>query len=280
MEFLQLRYFYESAASQSLSKTAEKYGVPASSVSASIKRLEQELGCRLFDRLSNRILLNEQGKRLQRSLYVIFHELDSALDAISDYTEDNREVRILVRALRATVTDLVIRYKTENTHAKFKLTSDFGEVDVGDFDIIIDTEKPGYEGYDRFEFCRQRVQLYAACGSPLCQKPHTLAGLCEYPFVTMSPQGNQYRLLADACREAGFIPKVLAQINDSACFFKFISSGAAIGVAGERSVRPDMQICPLQVTDFKKEQTVNVYYRPESAFGNVQRFVEFLRAAT
>ena len=43
MDILQLRYFYDSANYLSISKTAEKYGVPATSVSASIRRLEDEL---------------------------------------------------------------------------------------------------------------------------------------------------------------------------------------------------------------------------------------------
>lgn len=47
MEFLQLRYFYESAQNENFAKTAEKFMVPASSVSASVKRLEQELGVEL-----------------------------------------------------------------------------------------------------------------------------------------------------------------------------------------------------------------------------------------
>ena len=117
MEFLQLRYFYESARTQSLSKTASKYMVPASSVSASIKRLEGELGCQLFERTANRITLSEGGKRLQRSLSVIFEELDGALLDLSGGLADTREVRILVRALRADVTDHIIRYKKTHTGA-------------------------------------------------------------------------------------------------------------------------------------------------------------------
>ena len=61
MEFLQLRYFYETAQNENLAKTAEKFMVPASSVSASIKRLENELGAKLFERSANRILFNENG---------------------------------------------------------------------------------------------------------------------------------------------------------------------------------------------------------------------------
>ena len=57
MELLQLRYFFDSSKNESFAKTAQKYMVPPSSVSASVKRLESELGCRLFDRQSNRIKL-------------------------------------------------------------------------------------------------------------------------------------------------------------------------------------------------------------------------------
>ena len=76
MELLQLRYFFESAQNESFSKTAEKYMVPATSVSAAVKRLEKELGCKLFDRSSNRICLNESGKKLQNTLCLVFAELD------------------------------------------------------------------------------------------------------------------------------------------------------------------------------------------------------------
>ena len=72
MELLQLRYFYETAQTESIAKTAERHLVPASSVSASIKRLEDELGFKLFDRQSNRIVLNENGKNFQRTCMTIF----------------------------------------------------------------------------------------------------------------------------------------------------------------------------------------------------------------
>jgi hypothetical protein len=48
MEFLQLRYFYENAKNKSFALTAKKHMVPTSSVSAAIKRLETELGTKLY----------------------------------------------------------------------------------------------------------------------------------------------------------------------------------------------------------------------------------------
>ncbi len=277
MEFLQLRYFYECARTQSLAKTASKYMVPASSVSAAIKRLEEELGCALFERKPNRILLNESGKRLQRSLAVIFEELDGAVEALSGGVMDEREVRILVHAQRASVTDAIIRYKRENAGAKFRLVADFEQTDIEDFDIIVDTPKECYTGYEFFELARQRVQLYGAKDSPLLEKTLTLSALCDEPFVTMSPRGNQYKILMDACARAGFAPRILAQINDADCFFKFIAAGAAIGAAGESAAHEGRGIAPLDVRDFEGMQTVCVYYRRDGALGGVRKFIEFLK---
>jgi len=76
MEMLQLRYFYESAQTESFARTAEKYMVPTTSVSAAVKRLETELGCALFDRTANRIMLNENGRRFRQSLLIsLFYNL-------------------------------------------------------------------------------------------------------------------------------------------------------------------------------------------------------------
>ena len=68
VELLQLRYFYESAKTESFAATAQKFMVPASSVSASVKRLETELGTELFHRTSNRIVLNEKGNSFAKAL--------------------------------------------------------------------------------------------------------------------------------------------------------------------------------------------------------------------
>lgn len=280
VELLQLRYFFESANTESFAKTAEKYMVPSSSVSASVKRLEAELGCRLFDRTSNRIVLNENGKRMMESLKIIFDELDRMSGGLTEQTDDTREIRILVKALRTAVTDLVIRYKGEHLGTKFKLISEFNEMNGENYDIIIDTESDSYPGYERFELYRQRIWIYAAEGSPLCGHRLTLKQLADQPFAAMSQYGNQYKILMKACQREGFKPNIVAQINDTGCFLKFIESGVAIGAGGELSIqiKNNLRVEPLNVTDFREYQTVCVYYKKESAYGNVKRFIDFLCA--
>ncbi len=279
MDILQLRYFYDSANYLSISKTAEKYGVPATSVSASIRRLEKELGCKLFDRTPNRISLNDKGIIMRDSLKKIFSEMDSMIEAVSGSIDDVKEIKILAKAIRALITEQVIEYKKKYTHTRFKLVADFDETDLDGYDIIIDTKSDQYPGYDSLELGKQQIFCYVPAGSDLCAHKYHLNQLAQMPFVLMSQHGIHGKVFMEACKNAGFTPNIVAQVNDSACFRKMISSGIAIGVTGKFSaaVEGNTPLVPLNVTDFKHEQTICMYYNKESNHGNTARFVSFLR---
>ena len=138
MEILQLRYFFESAKTEKFSETAKKFMVPTTAVSAAVKRLESEIGCKLFDRTSNRILLNANGKRLQKSLYTVFAELDGVMAELSANTGDNREIKMLVRGMRRDITELITQFNAKHPHVVFKTVFDFRDADLSGYDIIID----------------------------------------------------------------------------------------------------------------------------------------------
>ncbi|MCD8256198.1 MAG: LysR family transcriptional regulator, partial [Oscillospiraceae bacterium] len=78
MDLLQLKYFSALAKSQHLNRTAEEMLVTPSAVSASLARLEKELGVKLFDRVGRNIRLNQYGKILSKYTDQVFTALDSA----------------------------------------------------------------------------------------------------------------------------------------------------------------------------------------------------------
>ena len=279
MDLLQLRYFYDSANYSSISKTAEKYSVPSTSVSASIRRLEAELGCKLFDRTANRIMLNDRGKIMRDSLKIIFGEMDTMVQAVSNVADDTKEIKILVKAIRSLVTDQVILYKEKYSHTRFKLVADFDDVNLDDYDIIVDAESDKYAGYEKLMLGSQRIYFYVPSGNPLSKRKFRLEQLSQMPFVLMSQKGNHGKIFTSACKSAGFSPNIVAQVNDSSCFRKIISSGIAIGVTGEFAAIQDGQrpLIPLNVTDFKCEQTICMYCKGENNVGNTSRFITFVR---
>lgn len=62
MLLLQLQYFVELAKNCHLSKTAEKIGISAPSLSSTINKLEKEVGYPLFDRKGKSMRLNQNGE--------------------------------------------------------------------------------------------------------------------------------------------------------------------------------------------------------------------------
>lgn len=78
MELLQLQYFRELARNGHLSRTAEALHIAQPSLSQTIKRLESEVGVPLFDRVCNRIVLNDSGRVFLKYADQIFAALDHA----------------------------------------------------------------------------------------------------------------------------------------------------------------------------------------------------------
>ena len=84
MELLQLYYFKVLAEREHLTRTAESLMIAAPSLSATISRLENELGVKLFDRVGRNIRLNENGRILQRYVNEIFDALQNAKTELKD----------------------------------------------------------------------------------------------------------------------------------------------------------------------------------------------------
>lgn len=279
MEILQLRYFFESARNQSFAKTAEKYMVPLTSISASIKRLEKELNCSLFDRHSNRVSLNENGIKLQNSLCMIFNELDSVVDSLSLEKNDRQEIKISVRAIRNEIADHIIEYSALHPNVSFKTIFNFTNENIDDYDIVIDDEPKNYLNYESFEFCNKRICLLASLNNPFCGKQIKLRELYNQNFISTGDNTNTHKMLLRACQNEGFTPKIVIYSNDLLCYNKYIEAGIGIGVGRvESNENVNKNLQRLDVIDFVERQTIYVFYKNISPNKNISDFVQFLKS--
>jgi len=277
MEILQLRYFFLSAKNENFSTTAKMFDVPTTAVSSSVRRLEEELGCKLFDRTHNRITLNAKGRRLQQALCTVFAELDKAVEDISAEYNDKREIKVLVRGMRREVTNLLSMFSAIHPDIAFKIafTSD------DDYDIIMDDDKDIYAEYRKFELYSLRLYLRCAANDPICRKQLSLQDLCDRAFVSMGQESNMHRILTNACVRKGFHPKIAAFCNDIECYEKLVAMGMGIGIGRERLLsingNNNIETVNLNVSDFNEHYTVYVYYRERDYFGNVKKLIDFIQ---
>lgn len=276
MELLQLRYFYESARTENFAKTAEKYRVPTTSVSASVRRLEKELDVKLFDRLSNRIILNAQGRKLFLSLKNIFGELDQTVAELSVKEKDTRRIKIYARQeavqINTTTRNFILKYPD----VLFEIRDDFSIKQPEDFDIMIDCDPYTPDGFGTFLFYPVRKCLKVSSDSPLVNQKLQLSQLSNQPFITMGEDDFAHRFFAEKCRQAGFTPNFTIVCNDTKSIENYIRSGIAIGYGGLKTFE-NAGVSNLEVIDLDIHYNIYAHFKKSANYGNVEIFLNYLR---
>jgi len=281
MEILQLRYFYETAMAESIAKTAQKYTVPASSVSASIKRLEQELGVALFVRTSNRIVLSEKGKEFLVSVGNILSQLDVSVNSLSGSSAGKQTLSILARYTRETLVRWIVRFHRMYPTVSFKLTFDDLPENYGKYDVIVTSPEEGLAEYESFHWRRFGIWVEALDTDPLCRGTVTLNQLRDRQFVTTNAQRGGFKTFAQACERQGFTPKVFLECEDYECRNIAMHSGVCLGLNLRNNTderQTNMQF--LDVSDFNDDLLINVYYKKEVYNGNIKLFLDMLKSST
>lgn len=280
MELLQLRYFYESAKCESFALTAKKYLVPTSSVSAAVKRLEKELGVNLFDRTSNRIRLNEKGYSFYGMLEEVFEKMDKTIAAITQNQQQNAFIKILIKACRNWITELIIQYKEQFPYVRFEISHDALSSNYENFDIIIDEQTNHYIGRESFLLSAEQIFVKAAKNSPLVGQPLTFGQLKDASFIVTQKGSRMWQRLEKAATQSGFLPKVSIESNDRQCMLKYVESGMGLMLGSKRALHSESEknIAALNITDFNEIQSIYVYYRmADEKDISLESFLSFLK---
>ena len=278
MEMLQLRYFYESAMTENFSKTAQKFMVPASSVSASIKRLEKELGTELFVRTGNRIFLTEKGRRFFSVVSNTLSQLDDSIAALGTEGEVKGTLSILVLCARQRIIRSIMSFYKQYPSIFFKLTFNDVPENYDRYDIIVSLPEDSLADYSFFPLQKIYIRIKTMEEDPLCDRKVTLNQLRDRLFVTTNTQGAIFHIFTQACKKKGFTPKVYLECDDYMCRNMVVRSGICLGlvaISSKDSVFSNVQY--LTVEDFSGDAIVNVYYKEEKYAGNVKLFLELLK---
>lgn len=277
MEMLQLRYFYESAIAENFSKTAQKYMVPVSSVSASVKRLEQELGTPLFERTGNRVILNEKGRQFLAVVSNTLSQLDMGVSALSAPAQ-KQTLSILVRSIRQTVVRQTLNFQKLYPSVFFKLAFEDAPENYEKYDLIVSTPSEDLSGYEHFLLREYAIRVEALETDPLCRRTVTLDQLRDRLFVTTNAQRGSFEVFSNACKRKGFTPKVFLECDDYNCRNLAVTSGTCLGLTYGRTMSsslPNVQY--LNISDFNEHTVCNVYYKKDRYHGNIKLFVDLLK---
>jgi len=122
MDILQLEYFCSAAELENFSSAANRHFIPQSAMSITIKRIENELGKQLFDRIGNRIRLNEYGKQFYIHAKNCITEFRNAKDSVNIQNEPYGEIRLLILEERYVLAKLVSDFQNKYPEIRFNIS--------------------------------------------------------------------------------------------------------------------------------------------------------------
>ncbi len=279
MELLQLKYFSESAETENFSVVANKYLVPVSSVSSSVRKLEKELGCALFDRNKNKIALNKNGKIFYNDISTALRLINSAKEKISyEMQNDLGSINMLVKNNRSLINERLISFIKNNKNLSYYLVHKNSGVDYRDFDIIIDEHSNEYKGYRSKAVFKEKIIAVASKNNPLCKKTLVLNDLKHCNFITMNEKSSLGKIAKSVCRKAGFNPNIVIE-DDSNDIIKYVEEDFGIAFLTENFIKKyaSEKISLLNVVDFDYSRITYIYLKNNIKVSKAaQRFFDYM----
>lgn len=246
MEIRELRSFCTAARLRSISRAAQELGLGQPTVTTHIKKLEEELGMVLFDRVKRPIQLTLSGQRLADIALPLVEGIDS-LPTMTAMAEERGPVNIastpdiiphtLIRVVRVFLNRyprVHMRIRSGTRSEVLEMVED-GEVDLG---VIQHSEKR-----DDLEFLGlflyERV-LLTPPDHPLMREPlETLDQIAKWPLIMMGRGTYTRQILEDEFRRRGVEYDVVVELDSMDMIKRYVALGMGISVGPRLSIEPD-----------------------------------------
>jgi DNA-binding transcriptional LysR family regulator len=202
MEWQQIIGFYHTAKLGSFTKAAEASFRTQSAISQQIKNLEDEFGCRLFERIGKRNLrLTLAGKRFLRFSETVLENFDSLIEEFNDF-KNSQKGHLRIAAPFTTLFHLVPsalkRYTEQFPNVELTIL-DRSQQDIldlvknGEIDFGFVLESNILKDLLAFRWKKVQTVLMTPIGHPLTKlKRVTLKHIGEYPLI-LPPANLKYR---------------------------------------------------------------------------------------
>lgn len=241
MELRQLKYFAAVCETLHYGRAAEKLHIAEQPLSFQIKKLEDELGYKLFERTTRTVSITPAGRALLSKLTDAFRALDQGVEQGRRIAEGkNARVRIAYNSMtiNTVIPHIIRQFKEEHPDIDIILTERNSpeletsvmkeEADVG----IIAVYWEEFEGLShKIIFEEDSVAAISKSWEMSKRKIHSLSDLKDQPFVTYSRETRRksFDSFNAVCHMSGFAPKIVQEAESDIAVLGLVASG--LGVA-------------------------------------------------
>lgn len=291
MDSRQLRHFVALAETLNYHRAAERLHISQPPLSASIRKLEEDLGVQLFERTRRGTSLTPAGQAaLDDARRALFHTEQFGRMAMATARGEAGTLRIgfigsatyslmprLMPLFRARYPEVEL-VLTESTTSRLIEQVEQGEVDAGLLRFpMVRASQAEMTPVERDVFVAALPE-----GHPLLTKPKLkLSDLASEPFVMYSAQAvpGLHAMALLACQHAGFVPKVQQEAVQVQTVVSLVESGLGVALVPSVATRHAMpRVVFRQVfgPGANTEIGIALLWRPDTETPAARRFRQTL----
>jgi len=237
MDIQKLRYFYEAARLQHITKAAENLHIAQPALTQAIHQLEKDLGVPLFAKNGRNIVLTTYGIHLKNRLEELLPQFETLPDEIKQMKgEVNRTIKLNILAASNFVIESIVKFRKLHPDVIF----DFDQnIHNQGYDIVVSTNgvKDTTSRQDRKRVVKHeniylavpKISKYSSYESILLEEVKD-----EY-FVMLSSSRLFGMVCNKFCSSVGFSPKILFESDAPSAVKNIVSTGAGIAFWPEYS---------------------------------------------
>ncbi|WP_345426431.1 LysR family transcriptional regulator [Pseudonocardia xishanensis] len=271
-----LRWFVAVGRAEHVTHAADDLGVPQSTLSRGIARLEAEIGTPLFARSGRSVRLTREGRALLRHAERALAELATGAHELAGDVDGVRG-RVTLAFLPTLGTEVVPRLVREFRAVRPGIRFDLLQaphhtllqwVREGDADLALTSPLPDEAAFAADPLGEEELRLAVPADHPLAAAPAVALGdAAGERFVGYLP-GNGLRASIDRwCREAGFTPRLAFESADSATVRGFVGAGLGVALVPVSHHGPPPGVVELPVTSPRTVRVIGLVRSRERRTG-------------
>ncbi|WP_031068680.1 LysR family transcriptional regulator [Streptomyces sp. NRRL S-118] len=261
-----LAHFAAVARHEHVTRAAQELGVPQSTLSRAVVRLEEDLGVALFARKGRTVSLTPAGRTFLASAERALGEVQRAAESVradADPSAGRVAFGFLHTMGSETVPELIRAFRVDHPRVRFTLVQNYGEAMIerlrsGELDLCLTSPVPDAPDLVARRLDEQRLRLVVPDDHRLAgRKRVRLAEAADESFVTLEP-GYGLRRITDAlCAEAGFTPRVAFEGEEAETLRGLVAAGLGVALLPPPAV-PRPGVVELTVTAPRAAREIGV----------------------
>jgi LysR family transcriptional regulator, hydrogen peroxide-inducible genes activator len=290
MELDQLRYFCAIVDAGGFSRAARQIHVSQPSLSQQIRKLEDELGARLFDRLGRSVRLTELGRAFLPRARGVLRELEAARGDVLERKASMSGticVGVIPTIAPYFLPPSLTAFSRQHPEARVTVVEEItpllleklkaGEMDVAIVALPLPTRGNEFETVPLLT-----EKLYAVLSNrhPLAREAGlSLGDLSEEPFLLLR-DGHCFRETAvAACKRAHLNPRVVFESGQFSTILSMVGAGQGVSVVPEMAIEKRAGCRFIPLADERAARTIGaITLRGKSSTRLQQAFLAHLRA--